>query len=183
MRFDKHALILAVVEGLRQQGNWTGKTHVQNTLFLLDASGLLKTPFNFVFYDAGPYPLDFIPEFEQMKSYLALTFDATDSRYGVKLLPGAKAWEVKQRAPLSPEAQEAIETICRFVGRKNVAELGPLALAVWIRTREGIQDPAAVVARLREYKSYVSMDAAEEADRQARELLESTRCAAQMVNT
>ena len=84
----------------------------------------------------------------------------------------AKAAEVKQRSPLSPEAREAIEFICRFVGKKNVAELGPLATAVWIRTREGIHDPAEVVARLRELKSYVSMDKAEEANRAARELLD-----------
>ena len=78
MRFDNHALILAVVEGLRQQGNWTGETHVQDTLFLLEASGLVKTQFKFVRYPSGPYPLDFIAEFEEMKSHRA----AHTRRYG-----------------------------------------------------------------------------------------------------
>ena len=182
MRFDKHALILAVVEGLRQQGNWTGKTHVQNALFLLDASGRLKTPFNFVLYQSGPYPLDFIAEFEEMKSYAALKLDVTDGRYGVRLVPGVKAAEVKQRSPLSAEVREAVESICRFVGDKNVAELGPLATAVWIRTREEISVPAEVMARLRELKSYVSMDKAEEADRASRELLDMPRSVVQGVS-
>jgi hypothetical protein len=175
MRFDKHALILAVVEGLNKQGSWTGKTHVQKALFLLDASGLLKAPFNFVLYKHGPYLTDFETELEQMKSYAALKSDTVEGWHGVRLSPGTNASMVERMSPLSEAAQKSVDLVCRFVGRKGVAELEPLATAVWIRTREGVVDPDDVATRLHQLKPHVALHDAENADREARRFLESAQ--------
>jgi len=173
MRFDKHALILAVIEGLNQHESRTGKTHVQKALFLLDASGLLKAPFNFVLYKHGPYLTDFEIELEQMKSYAALKSDTVEGWYGVRLSPGMNALFVKRMSPLSEASRRAVDLVCRFVGRMGVMELEPLATAIWIRTREGVVDPDDVAARLHQLKPHVSVHKAEEADREARKLLDS----------
>jgi hypothetical protein len=175
MRFDKHALILAVVEGLRQQGSWTGKTHVQKTLFLLDASGFLKTSFNFVLYKHGPYSFDFVTELEQMKSYAALNCDTAERWHGVRLSPGMNTPFVKRAAPLPDTTQKAIELACHFVGTKGVVELEPLATAVWIRTREHVVDPEKVALRLHQLKPHVAVHDAQSADREARNLLDAAQ--------
>ncbi len=171
MQFDKHALILAVVEGLKQQGSWTGKTHVQKALFLLDASGALQIPFQFVLYKHGPYSFDAEAELEQMKSYAALDSKTVEG-YGVVLSPGANASYVKRLHPLPGADQEAVDFVCRSVGRKTVAELEPLATAAWIRTREAVVEPDAVVERLRQLKPHVGIREAEEADREVRRIFE-----------
>lgn len=172
MEFSKHALILAVVEGLRQQGSWTGKTHVQKALFLLDASGVLEVPFPFVLYKHGPYSFDAEDELEQMKSYAALDCQTVEG-YGVVLSPGANAALIKRVAPLPVAVQEAVDFICRSVGRKKVAELEPLATAAWIRRQEKLVEPEAVVRRLRELKPHVGQREAEEADGEARRIFEA----------
>jgi hypothetical protein len=172
MQFGKHALILAVVEGLRQQGSWTGKTHVQKALFLLTASGMSEVPFQFVLYKHGPYSFDAEAELEQMKSYAALDSKAVEG-YGVVLSPGKNAPWIKRGYPLPAAIQEAVDFVCRSVGRKKVAELEPLATAAWIRTREGVVEPDAVVERLRQLKPHVGIREAEEADREARRLFEA----------
>jgi hypothetical protein len=173
MQFDKHALILAVVEGLKQQGSWTGKTHVQKALFLLDASGRWIVPFRFVLYKHGPYSFDAEAELEQMKSYSALKSDTVEGWYGAVLSPGTNAPLVKRLSPLPGATQEAVEFICRSVGRKKVNELEPLATAAWIRTREGVVDPYKVAERLLQLKPHVGIRMAEEADREARKILDS----------
>ena len=45
MNFQKHAVILAVIEGLKNAGSWTGKTHVQKSLFLAQAARAFEVPF------------------------------------------------------------------------------------------------------------------------------------------
>jgi hypothetical protein len=172
MQFSKHALILAVVEGLQQQGSWTGKTHVQKALFLLGASGVLEVPFPFVLYKHGPYSFDAEEELEQMKSYAALDCRTVEG-YGVVLSPGSNAPLVKRLCPLPAAVQEAVDFVCLSVGRKKVAELEPLATAAWIRTRERLVEPAAVVERLRQLKPHVGPREAEEADREARRIFEA----------
>ena len=175
MQFDKHALILAAVEGLRRHGSRAGKTHVQKSLFLSDASGVLKAPFNFVLYKHGPNSFDFETELEQMKSYSALNSDTVEGWYGVRLSPGMNALLVKRVAPLPDETQKAIEFVCRFVGTKGVVELERLATAVWIRTREHIIDPESVALRLRQLKPHVAIHDAEKADQEAQEHLDSAK--------
>jgi hypothetical protein len=179
MQFDKHALILAVVEGLNQQESWTGKTHVQKALFLMDAAGLLKAPFHFVLYKHGPFMTDFEAELEQMKSYAALKSDTVEGWYGVRLSPGMNAALVKRMSPVPEATLKAVGFVCQFVGRRGVVELEPLATAVWIRTREGIVQSDKVAMRLHELKPHVPLHDAENADREALKLLESARRAVQ----
>jgi hypothetical protein len=173
MEFSKHALILDIVEGLKREGSWTGKTHVQKALFLLGASGVLRVPFEFVLYKHGPYSFDAEAELEQMKSYAALDSRTVEGWYGAVLSPGANAPLIKRLCPLPANAREAVEFVCRSVGRKTVAELEPLATAAWIRTREGIVEPDAVVERLRQLKPHVGIREAEEADREARRIFDA----------
>jgi len=173
MQFGKHALILAVVEGLRQRGSWTGKTHVQKALFLLQASGALEVPFAFVLYKHGPYSFDAEAELEQMKSYAALDSRAVEGGYGAVLGPGSNAALIQRLNPLPAAVREAVDFICRAVGCKTVAELEPLATAAWIRAREGLVEPGAVVERLRQLKPHVGLREAEEADREARRIFET----------
>jgi hypothetical protein len=173
MQFGKHALILAVVEGLKREGSWTGKTHVQKTLYLLQASGALEVPFAFVLYKHGPYSFDAEAELEQMKSYAALDSRTVEGWYGAVLGPGSNAALIKRLNPLPAAVQEAVDFICRAVGCKTVAELEPLATVAWIRTREGLVEPDAVVERLRQLKPHVGIREAEEADREARRIFES----------
>jgi hypothetical protein len=175
MQFDKHALILAVVEGLNLRGSWTGKTHVQKALFLMDAAGLLKAPFHFVLYKHGPFTIDFETELEQMKSYAALKSDTVEGWYGVRLSPGTNAPMVKQVSPLPVATLKAVELICQFVGRKGVVDLEPLSTAVWIRTREGVADADEVAARLHQLKPHVALPDAENADRESLRLFESAQ--------
>ena len=112
MQFDKHALILAVVEGLNQQESWTGKTHVQKALFLMDAAGLLKAPFHFVLYKHGPFMTDFEAELEQMKSYAALKSDTVEGWYGVRLSPGMNAALVKRMSRCAGIAALEEQSVC-----------------------------------------------------------------------
>jgi len=174
MDFQKHALILAMIDALRRQGSRTGKTHIIKGLFLASAADLLSVPFEFFLYKHGPYSIDIEESIEQMKSYEATTVEPAFDGYGVILSPGDMASFAKQRAPLSAETLQAIERVCQFLRHRNVGYLERLATAAWIRTREGIQDPDAVARRLNDLKPHISLAEARQADEEVRAFLEDT---------
>ena len=160
----KHNLLLTVIESLHQHGSWTGKTHVQKAMFLLHAAKSMKVPFGFVLYKHGPYSFDIENELAVMKTYAAITSEPALEGYGVIICPGENASWPKERAPLAPEEESAVERVCAFVRQKNVLQLEKIATAAWIRTQEGIQDSQRVAARLHELKPHVSLDDALQAD-------------------
>jgi uncharacterized protein YwgA len=173
MEFEKHALVLAVIEKLRAHRSWTGKTHVQKTIFLLNEVAVAKSPFTFVLYKHGPFSFDLERELEQMESYAAIASETVESGYGVILRPGRNAEFVRQSHSLADSEVDAIEKVARFVGRRNVADLERLASAVWIRSREGLDDSRSVAERMHQLKPHVSIADAEIADHEISLLFQS----------
>lgn len=163
MEFKKHALILEVINGLKTAGSWTGKTHVQKTMFLVSEATPIQVPFEFVLYKHGPYSFDIENELEQMKSYDAVVVQPI-SGYGVELKPSENAALVGQIAPLSASEKESVNEICRFVGSKGVVELERLATAVWIRNHDHITDHHEVARRINALKPHIKIPEAEAAD-------------------
>ena len=166
MDFNKHAYILAVIEGLRKQRSWTGKTHVQKTLFLLESAFGLPLPFQFILYKHGPYSFDVEEELERMKSYEAIRQTAVPA-YGVVLQPGELAGFLKKVAPLKVEEEDAISRVCEFVGTKDVKDLERLATAAWIRKREGVMENHKIAERLHELKPHIPIHEALRASNEA----------------
>lgn len=166
MQFKPHAIILAVVEALHQRHSWTGKTHVQKTISLLNDKGKMAIPFRFVLYRHGPYSFDLEAELEQMKSYGALDIDLNTQGYGVILRPGSNAGFVREKGKLSLEEMKAIDDVCDFVKDSNIWILERLATASWIRVQEGITERESVARRLNSLKPHISIEEAKEADAQ-----------------
>lgn len=171
MNFRKHAVILAVIDGLKNEGSWTGKTHVQKSLFLAQAARAFEVQFEFVLYKHGPYSFDLEHEMEEMKSYGAMQAEPV-SGFGVILSPGPTASLVKDRAALPDEIKPNINRISKFIGKRNVIELERLATAAWIRTREGMDDPVQAATRLHELKPHIQITEAEEAGKELHSLLD-----------
>ena len=168
MNFYKHAIILATIDALHKHGSWTGKTHLQKALSLLETVSPVAMPFEFTLYKHGPYSFDVETELEQMKSYAAITALPVPDYYGVVLRRAQNADYVNQVASLDDTTKEAIERICAFIGKSDVKELEKLATAAWIRAKEGIQEPELVAERLHELKPHISVANSLEADEKIR---------------
>lgn len=166
MNYRKPALVLAVIRGLRAHGSWTGKTHVQKSLFLMKMTSQIDIPFAYVLYKHGPYSFELESELEQMRSYAAVKAEPDPDGYGVVLMPGPGAAFVEQGARLNEVEQAQVEQICRFVGKRNVSELERLATAAWIRVNESLDESRAVASRLNQLKPHVPLQEAEAADAQ-----------------
>lgn len=178
MNFHHHSLVLEVVSRLHTHGSWTGKTHVQKAVFLLQSRCVLQQktdfneidleieniPFKFVLYHHGPYSFDLERTIEEMSSYKALTIEPMNG-YGVALWCGNNSSFLQENAPLSQEEKDEIELVCRFVGSSDVKTLERWATAAWIRHREGVCETHEVAERLHQVKPHVGIVEGEQADK------------------
>ena len=156
MNLQKHRLILAVVEALKEAGSWTGKTHIQKAMALLLARARIEMPFTFVLYKHGPFSFDLRDEIEFMKSYLGLSFESVPG-YGEKIEPGKNKSFIEERAEqLSEATLREIRSICEFIDGKSVVHLERLATTAWIRSQEGLQEPDQIADRLHKLKPHIS---------------------------
>jgi hypothetical protein len=164
MNYRKPALVLAVIRGLLAHGSWTGKTHVQKSVFLLKTTSQIDVPFTYMLYKHGPYSFEVESELEQMRSYAAVKSEPDPEGYGVVLKPGPGAEFVGRVARLNEFEEAQVERVCRFVGKRNVADLERLATAAWIRINEGVAESQRIAARLNQLKPHVSLREAEAAN-------------------
>lgn len=170
MDVRKHAIILSTIEELNRRGSWTGKTHVQKALSLVNSRDKIELPFQFVLYKHGPYSFDVEDEIEQMKGYAAIESEPIPG-FGVTLSRGPMANYVYARYTLEAEESSEIKKVCEFVASRSVTELERLATAAWIRSVEHISDREQVARRLNELKPHVSVDDARSADVEIGKLL------------
>jgi len=154
---------MATVEELKAHGSWTGKTHVQKSIFLLQAAATMDVPFQFVLYKHGPYSFELEAEMEQMMSYDAISASSVPG-YGVMLNASNNQSVIKRAVTISAHDLSAIKDVCTFVGTRQVSELERLATAAWIRTHDGIKTREAVAVRLHSLKPHISLEDAMLAD-------------------
>ncbi len=173
MDFQRHALVLEMIEALGRKGSRTGKAHIIKGFFLGQAAGLLRVPFEFFLYKHGPYSIDIEAAIEQMKSYGAAEVEPAFDGYGVLLSPGKNAPFAERHGSLSADTIQGIDRVSEFLRYRNASQLERLATAAWIRTREEITDADQVARRLHELKPHVSLEEARKADDEVRVFLES----------
>ena len=162
MNFERHAIILSIVEQLNRLGGSSGKTHVQKSLFLVQAVHRDLIPFQYVLYKHGPYSFEVEDELEEMKSYAAIASRPVLD-YGVAFAPDAMAEFVRKKAPLTGILPRRLETVCQFVSGKCAADLERISTAAWVYGREGIEAKGPNVERIVELKPHVSRHLAEDA--------------------
>ena len=67
-RLQRAAVLLSLIEQLKDRGSWCGDTHIQKTTYFLQE--LLKVPlgFEFILYKHGPYSFDLEDEITALRA-------------------------------------------------------------------------------------------------------------------
>jgi hypothetical protein len=164
-RSQRTAVITRLAERLRERGSWSGETHVQKVVFVMQELLDVKFEFEFILYKHGPFSFDLRDELSSLCADNLLKYQAQSPPYGPKIgvLPDAKA--LQERFPKTLGSHTAkIEFVCDRLGNKGVAELERLATALWVTTREGTGDSVDQRAKkLNKLKPHVSIDEAKAA--------------------
>jgi uncharacterized protein YwgA len=165
-RTQRQAVLLALIQRLRENGSWCGETHIQKSVYFLQELLAAPLDLNFVFYKHGPFSFDLSDEVTALRGDLLLSVLSREP-YGPSLWPTEQGEKVLGRFPNTLKTHDrAIRFVAEHLGSKNVAELERLATALYVlldmpnTTKE---KQARVVHQLKPHVAYEEAIAALEA--------------------
>jgi len=129
---ERDALVLELIDQLREHGSWAGETHVQKATYFLQELTGVPLGFDFIMYKYGPYSFDLHDELTAMQANQLLVLKP-QLPYGPALLPGEMSPVLKKKFSKTIDHYgREIRFIAEKLGQKRVAELERLSTALYV---------------------------------------------------
>lgn len=163
-RLKRSAIVIYLIENLREKGSWCGETHIQKTTYFLQE--LLKVPmgFEFILYKHGPYSFDLSDELTAMRADMLVELKSQQP-YGHSIVLGPTSEQLKRLFPktLRKYKDKVVFTADHF-SKCDVATLERLATAFFITTHKThIRNKEKIATYISELKPHISREQALEA--------------------
>ncbi len=159
---EKFAILLDLAVHLRNQGSWTGETHVQKAMYLLQELFGLPAEFEFVLYKHGPFSFELRESLNQMEAERLIELQEQPYPYGPRIAEGTAAPRLRASAQPTQAFHDQIAFISQELGNAGVAELERIATALFVSLDPAIA-PAERAQKLVELKPHVPLPEAEQA--------------------
>jgi uncharacterized protein YwgA len=163
-RLQRAAILLTLLDALKQRGSWCGETHLQKSVYFLEELCGVPLGFPFVLYRHGPYSFEFSDEITALLADLLLTLQPRPP-YGPTLVLGENAGRLLANFATTRQRYEPhIAFVADHLGSSKVVDLERLATALYV-TRESLGDKGieARAARLHEIKPHIPIEFARRA--------------------
>lgn len=175
-RLKRSAIVISLIEHLREKGSWCGETHIQKTTYFLQE--LLKVPmgFEFILYKHGPYSFDLSDELMAMRADMLVKLKSQQP-YGPSIVPGPTSKQLKRLFPktLKKYRDKVVFTADHF-SKCDVATLERLATAFFITTHEThIRNKQKIAVYINKIKPHISTQQALEAIDEEKEIKKDAR--------
>ncbi len=131
-RLKRDAILLSLMNEMRQKGSWCGETHIQKATYFLQE--LLGVPlgFEFILYKHGPFSFDLSDEITAMRADALLRYQSREP-YGPSLFPTDESQEFFAQFPKTlKKYAEEIQFVAEKIGTLGVADLERLATALYV---------------------------------------------------
>jgi hypothetical protein len=164
-RLAQEAVIVGLTRRLKEQGSWSGETHIQKAAYLLHALTGVRFDFDFIFYKHGPFSFELRDELSAMRADRLIDRETQSPRYGPRIFVTDRGIEIEQRFQRTMARYgEQLDWITSRLGDRGVMDLERLATALWVTRQMGedtsIHERAEAVQEL---KPHVSVHTATEA--------------------
>lgn len=162
-RLKRSAIVISLIENLREKGSWCGDTHIQKTTYFLQE--LLKVPmrFEFILYKHGPYSFDLSDEITAMRADMLVELKF-QRPYGPSIMPGPTSKQLKCLFPNTlRKYKDKVVFIAEHFSKCDVAELERLATAFFITHETNIHNKNEIASHINKIKPHISTKQALEA--------------------
>lgn len=163
-RRQQQAVVLQLADALRERGSWCGETHLQKATYFLKKLAGVPLDFKFILYKHGPFSFDLRDELTAMRADKLMKLKVKQPPYGPSFLTTDPGKRLEARFPRTVSRyEEAIRFVADAFGQLGVRELESLATALYVtREMEGANRQQRA-DRIRELKSHISPQKAQEA--------------------
>ncbi|MEG6504712.1 hypothetical protein [Nitratidesulfovibrio sp. 1201_IL3209] len=162
-QYHRYAITLQLANDLRDNHSWCGETHLQKSMYFLEALAKVPTELGFTLYKHGPYSFSFHDLISEMKDMDLIEPECTPP-YGprYKTTERGKTFLNKFSADIAGW-KELIAKTARCLGDKKVQDLEKVGTALLIDIEKKTDDIESRAARLSELKPHVPLEEARRA--------------------
>lgn len=162
-RLKRDALVLQLVDRLREEKSWCGETHIQKAVYLLQELFTVPLGFAFTLYKYGPFSFELRDALTAMRADGLLELQA-QWPYGPRFLPSASGAQLRGRFPRTiREHSGQIDFVARQIGESHVQDLEKLATALLVTRIHADASTDRRAVALRKVKPHVTIEEATEA--------------------
>ena len=150
-----------LIAGLRAAGSWCGETHVQKSIYVLQAGLHVPLGYDYILYKHGPYSFELKSEMAGLIGRGLLRQEFSSPPYGPRLV-GTDVMET-HRSRYSGKVGEhsaAIQQVAQFFRDRGVAELEVLSTALYVTVSQGSETAEKRAERIHGLKPHVSLKTA-----------------------
>lgn len=131
-RIKKVAIILRLIDKLREKGSWCGETHLQKATFFLQELMRVPTEFNFVLYKRGPFSFELRDEIASIRADGLIELEP-HWPYSPRIVPSSRSKYIQDMCSKTvSKYEDHISFVARQLGSKGVTALERLATALYV---------------------------------------------------
>jgi len=158
------ALIVDLLNKLREHGSWCGETHIQKAMYISQDLAKANLGYKFIMYKHGPFSFDLKDELAAMRANGIIELVFPQQGYGPTIHVTTFGERIYETNLENIEIyRKTNEFVAKWLAASDVRSLEKLATAYYV-TKKNPRDPIMVRAKkINILKPHVDMIAAEEA--------------------
>jgi hypothetical protein len=169
--FKRQAVLLALLDAMKEYESWCGETHVQKCAYFLEEGLDVPLELGFILYKHGPFSFELREVLGEMRGNLLIDVESR-SPYGASLIVSESGRALKERFPKTI-AQHAppIRFVAERLSQRPVAELERLGTALYVVRECPDASNGARAQRVVEIKPHIQLTQAQAAVQEVDQLL------------
>lgn len=172
-KFHRMALLLKLMDRLRENGSWSGETHIQKSAYFVQEAMGVPLGLDFVLYRHGPFSFDLRETLGEMRGSCLVNVVARPG-YGPSLEVSETGKEHEERFPRTIAKYDGqLARVTDWLGKRDVYALERLGTALFVQRENPSASQDEQVARIMELKPHVVPESALSAYQEVAAFLES----------
>lgn len=174
-RLRRAAVLVRLMERLRERGSWCGETHVQKTTLFLQELMRVPLGFRFILYKHGPFSFDLRDDLTSLRADGLVTLEPRWG-YGPRLATTEQSRYIQGLYPITlQQYNDSISFVSEKLGDKQVKNLEKLATSLYLKRPEETRSIDDRADELVEIKPHIAKDEAVVAMREVDQIIEEAR--------
>ena len=173
-RLQRSSLIIGLINRLKKKGSWCGETHIQKSIYFLQALTEVPMEFDFIIYKHGPFSFDLRDELTAMRADGLIENIARPAPYGPSLSPTESGNQIHGFFPKTTQKYDMqLYFTAEHLGDKSVAELERMGTALYISMKNKKKGRKERAEEIHKLKPHVQVEDACDAVKKVEEMQES----------
>jgi hypothetical protein len=172
-KFHRMAVLLKLMDRLRENGSWSGETHIQKSAYFAQEALGMPLGFKFVLHRHGPFSFDLRETLGEMRGAYLVNVVAREG-YGPSMETSDSGLKHEKRFPRTVERYDKqLMHVTQWLGARGVFELERLGTALYVLHERAAASETDQIDRIKEIKPHISEDAARKALQDVKDFLQS----------